>query len=74
VDNTEPKGTVRLVIKREGGGFFKARNVYYGGATTTIVGPKLSRNGTYTATVRFIPKAGSAFQGSHDRKALKVRR
>ncbi len=73
-NNRNPKGTVRLVIKRKGGGYFKARNVYYGGATKTIIGPKLTKLGTYTATIRFVPKANSNFAGSRDVKALKVQR
>lgn len=71
--NANPKGTVRLVIQRKGGGFFKTRNVYYGGETKTIVGPKLFKLGTYTASIRYIPTGGSNFAGSRDTKVLKVK-
>lgn len=71
--NNDPKGTVRLVIKRKGGGFSATRNVYYGGSAKTIVGPKLFKLGTYTATIRFIPAANSRYSGSVDTKVIKVK-
>ena len=72
--NAKPRGWVRLVIRRNAGGFSTVRNVYYGGETKVVIGPELNKLGTYTVAARFTPADGSAFKPSFDRKNIRVKR
>lgn len=72
--NADPRGTVRLIIKRDNGGFFFTRNVYYSGETKTIIGPDLNKLGRHTVTIRFIPRDGSPYKRSSDSKIIRVHR
>ncbi len=67
-----PKGTVRVIYKRNAGGFFKARNVYYSGRTKTIRSPRFTKLGRHTVTIRFIPRKGSPYRRSSDRVRVNV--
>lgn len=70
--NVTVRGTVKVIFKRNNGGFFRVRNVYYSGDPKVIIGPKLFRPGRYTITARF--QAESPFRASSDSYSLLVRR
>lgn len=72
--NAEPRGTIKLIIKRKAGGFYQARTAYYGGEPKVLVGPKLWKRGGYIVTAKFIPRPGSPWARSSDSLGLKVRR
>lgn len=72
--NARPRGTIKLTVKRNKGGFSWTRVVRYKGKFTRITTPRLHRKGRYTVVGRYRPAANSPFESSGELVTLRVRK
>lgn len=70
--NVAPKGSVRIVVKRKGGGFNFTRTVNYKGGSVKLRSNRVTRRGGYVVRVRFTPAANSIFLPSGGRNRFRV--
>lgn len=70
--NIAPRGTIKVVVKKRGGGAVSTKTRAYTGGTVKVRSSRLRQRGNYIVKVRFIPAAGSIFAGSRDRDTFRV--
>lgn len=71
--NVAPKGTVKVTVKKKGGGFKSTKTKAYAGGTIKVKSGKIPSRGDYVVTVKFIPAPGSIFNPSKDKDTLVAR-
>lgn len=71
--NAVPRGAIKLVVKRNNGGFRHERMVPYRGGSVIIRTPKLDRKGRYTVVAVYKPGPRQPFKSSRDSSTLWVR-
>ena len=72
--NARPTGTVRVVVRRIGGGYKLRLNVSYNGGTVKVKTSRLKKAGRYKVKVKYLPPAGSVFTKSKGQGVFKVKR
>lgn len=70
--NATPAGQVRIVVKRNGGGYYLRKQKFYGGGKIKFVTTRLTKRGNYTVKARFIPSRASRFRKSVNFDSIKV--
>lgn len=68
----KPKGTVKVTVRRNAGGYSFSDSAGYHGGKVVFTTGKLTKNGKYSVSVRFVPKEGSVYKGSHDTDSFRV--
>jgi len=71
--NVRPSGTVKVIVKKKGGGFKSVKTKAYAGGTIEVRSARVPSRGRYVVKGKFIPAPNSVFVGSEDKDTLRVR-